>query len=144
MFEPYARASARSVGSALVAAVMVGGLDAVSTLAGADGVTGADAAIFFAITLALYGGLALIVGGLEGILLGAIAATHGGDWSRRLWRALGDPETDRRVAAGILAGVCAAGVYAGAVALLAMRLVAIPERKAVGALLLGEIGRAHV
>src|SRR5262245_57079977 len=137
MFEPYARAMTRCVGSALVAAVIVGGVDTALTLAGAEGVTGGDVPVFFAVTLALYGAFGLVAGALEGILFGAVAATHGPAWLRRLWRSFREPDLDRRVAAGILAGVCAAGLYAGTVALLAIRLVAVPERKTVGALLLG-------
>lgn len=137
MAKPYARALARSVGSALAAAMATGALDVGLTLAGATDATGRDAAVFFAVTLALYGAFGLLVGAAEGVVCGAVAATHGDDWLGRAWRRLGDREADRSAAAGVMAGVVAAAAYAGVISLLAMRLVAIPERKAVGALLLG-------
>jgi arylsulfatase A-like enzyme len=137
MAKPYARALSRSVGSALVAGVATGALDVGLTLAGAGGASGRDAMMFLAIALTLYAAFGLVVGAAEGIILGAVAATHGDDWLARAWRRLGDRDADRAAAAAVLAALVAGAAYALLVSALAIRLVAIPERKAVGALLLG-------
>src|SRR5262249_44440385 len=91
---------------------------------------------FGAVTLALYLGAALVVGVVEGVVAGAIAATHRAHES--LYRRLvADPVRDRDVTGALLAFLAVAAGFAVVVAALAMRLVAMPERKAVGALLLG-------
>jgi arylsulfatase A-like enzyme len=133
----YARALARSVGSALVAAVGAGALDAGLTLAGAGETTPGDAGTFVAVTLALYLAFGLLAGAAEGVVLGSVAATHGDDWLGRVWQRLRDPDADRRAAAGVLAALLAGATFAAGVSVLAIRLVATPERKTVGALLLG-------
>jgi arylsulfatase A-like enzyme len=138
----YGTALSAWVGSALVAAALVAAGDIGLTLAGAEGVRAAQALLFGAVALALYLGLGLLVGMAEGVVAGALGATHpeaGG-----LRRLVDDRDRDLEATAALLAFVAVAAVYALVVARLAMRLVALPERKAVGALLLGGAAAALV
>jgi arylsulfatase A-like enzyme len=89
--------------------------------------------LFGGITLVLYLAAAAVIGVVEGAIAGAIRATHAGGLLGRLR----DREADREATGWLLAGLVVAAIYALVVARLGIRLVAIPERKAVGALLLG-------
>lgn len=142
---PYIAALSAAIGSALFAAVITGVLDVVYTLHGpaAAGAKSGDTHRFFTIALSLYGAFALCVGVFEGIVAGAIRATYPGGAMLGMWRRFaGDEQLDRRVAGGILAGTASAGFYALAIAVLAHPLVVVPERKKVGALLLGGVAAA--
>ena len=131
-----------SVGTAMLAALLVGGIDVALTLSQSDGVRPAQAFYFAGIALVLYLATGALIGLLEGTIAGAIRATHpGAGFFSRLRR---DPAFDREVTGWLLAALVAGAVFAGAVAVLAIRLVAIPERKSVGALLLGGAAAALV
>jgi choline-sulfatase len=130
----YRRALASAVGSALLAALVVGGGDVALTLGQAEGVRPAQAVFFAGITLLLYLAVAVGVGLFEGVVAAAVRATHPEPILARLRR---DDGADREVTAALLAALVVAVGYALAVAVLGLRLVAQPERKAVGALLLG-------
>ena len=138
----YGDALSASVGSALLAATVVGGVDLGVTLGGAGDWSGAQGALFAAVTLALYLGAGLVIGLAEGVVFGAIGATHPGAGAYR--RLVLDRARDREATGALLAFLVTAAVYAGVVSALAMRLVAQPERKAVGALLLGGAAAALV
>src|SRR5262249_33796307 len=124
---PYRNALSAWVGSALLAAAVVAGADIGLTLRGAGDWTGSQGARFAAGTLSLYRGGGLVLGAFEGLVFGAIAATHPGTAAyRRLAR---DPAHDREVTGALLAFVVAAVGFAAIVAALSIRLVAVPERK---------------
>src|SRR6266702_4329432 len=115
----YTTALCAWVGSALIAAALVAGVDVGLSLAAADGVGGAQALLFTAVALALYLGIGLLVGVAEGIVAGAVAATHPeGGILRRL---VEDRDYDREATGALLAFVVVAAGYALAVAALAMR-----------------------
>src|SRR5262245_55939685 len=136
----YRRPLDAAIGSALAAGFTVGVADVLLTLRGASGVHADQAGLFALVSLSLYAGVALLVGLGEGVLAGAFLATHPDGTPARLWRRLqADRALDRALTAGILAGCASAAAFAGLVAILAMRLVARPERKLVGAILLGGI-----
>jgi arylsulfatase A-like enzyme len=132
-----------SIAAALLAGAWVALCDVAWTLATAASASGG---VWFAVaTLALYLPCALLVGVLGGVVWGGLAATFPGLSTRSLLdRLRSDEALDRTVAAGILAAVAAATLYALTVALLAMRLVAGTQRKSVGALLLGGLAAALV
>jgi arylsulfatase A-like enzyme len=132
---PYAGALAACVGSALVAAAVVAGADIGLTATAAEGTGASQLLLFGAVALALYLGAGLAVGLVEGVAAGAIAATHPG--VRVYRRLVEDRDLDREVTGALLAFLVTAALGALVVARLAMVLVAQPERKAVGALLLG-------
>jgi arylsulfatase A-like enzyme len=142
---PYRDAFGAMVGTALGAGLLSALVEALLTLRGAAGVQAADAVAFARIAFGLYLGLALVVGLTEGVVVGAVRATHGSGGLRRGWRALvADAELDRRLAAALVAGALAALVFALLVAGLAMGLVAKVERQSTGALLLGFVAVALV
>jgi hypothetical protein len=128
---PYRNALSACVGSALLSALLCGAADVTLTLGGAEDVGAAQAMLFGAVALALYLGLGLVAGALEGLVAGSIAATHRGAQPYR--RLVEDPAFDREVAGALLAFLVAAAMFAAVLATLAIRLVAMPERKAVGA-----------
>lgn len=131
----YAKATAAAVGSALASALVVTGVDVGLTLSGGAGATAGQALTFGLTSLALALGLAAIVGAAEGIVAGAIRATHGGEGPiARLRR---DEAADRATTGALLAFLVVGAIYALVVAGLSMRLVAGVERKSVGALLVG-------
>jgi len=139
---PYGNALSACVGSALLAAAVVGGADIGLTLGSASDVGGRQGLLFGAVTLGLYLGAGLVVGLVEGILAGAIAATHPGMALYR--RLVTDRARDVEVTGALLSFIVVAAGYALVVARLAMRLVALPQRKTVGALLLGGAAAALV
>ena len=142
---PYRHAFAATVGTALGAGLLTALVDAMLTLRGASGVKSSDVVTFLRVAVGLYVGLALIVGLAEGLVVGAMRATHGRGGLRAGWRRLAeDVELDRRVVAAVLAGAACALVYALAIATLAMGLVAKVERQGTGALLLGFAAAALV
>jgi arylsulfatase A-like enzyme len=133
------------VGTALGAGLVTALVEALLTLRGAAGVQAADTVAFIRVALGLYLGLALVVGLAEGVIVGAVRATHGPGGMRRAWRALvADAELDRRLAGGLVAGALVALIFAVLVAGLAMGLVAKVERQSTGALLLGFVAVALV
>jgi len=135
---PYRDAFAAMVGTALGAGLLTALVESILTLHGASEARSADAVTFTRIAVGLYLGLALVVGLAEGVIVGAVRATHGRAGLRASWRRLvADVALDRRLVAGLLAGAACALVFAVAVASLAMSLVAKVERQATGALLLG-------
>jgi arylsulfatase A-like enzyme len=135
---PYRTAFAACVGTALLAGLVTALLDVGLTLAGASHVGGGDAGSFALVAVCLYLPVALLLGLGEGLVAGAVRATHPGGSIGRVWRRLRDDEpTDRAAAAALVAAAVAGLVYALVVAGLSMRLVAGVERKGVGALLLG-------
>jgi choline-sulfatase len=106
---------------------------------------GGDAGTFFRVAGGLYLGLALLVGLGDGLVLGAVRATHGDGLAGRAWQRLrADEPLDRRLTASLVAGGVCALVFALGVASLAMGLVANVERKPTGALLLGFVAVALV
>jgi arylsulfatase A-like enzyme len=134
---PYRSALRATVGSALVAGLLVGVGDVVLTALG-SGASGGDVGQLALLALTLYATFAVVVGGLEGIVAGAILAGAPDATPGSLWRKLSsDVELDRRATAALLAALVAMAVYAVVVAVLAVKLVANVERKTVGALLLG-------
>ncbi len=142
---PYRSALSATLGTALGAGALTALTDVVLTLSGAAGVRGGDAAAFVRVALGLYLAVALVIGLAEGVVAGAIRATHPDGGPRALWRRLAaDEPLDRRVAGTLLAGAVCALVYAAFVAVLAMGLVAQVERKGTGALLLGFVAAALV
>jgi arylsulfatase A-like enzyme len=134
---PYRSSFAAAVGTALGAGALTALVDTLLTLRAASGQAGGGGG-YLLVAVALYLGVALVLGLGEGLVAGAVRATHGPGGVAALWRRLvDDPEHDRRVAAGLLAAAACALLYALAVAVLALGLVAGVERKTVGALLLG-------
>jgi len=67
-----------SVGTAMLAALLVGGIDVALTLSQSDGVRPAQAFYFAGIALVLYLATGALIGLLEGTIAGAIRATHPG------------------------------------------------------------------
>jgi arylsulfatase A-like enzyme/MFS family permease len=134
---PYRTAFTVALGSAILAGLLVGAGDVVLTLLTAQQVTGREALGFAGVTVALYAGAALILGAIEGLVAGAVTATHRVGVLGRVWRRLvNDVDFDRSVAAALLAALLAGALYTAVVSALAMRLVANVERRQVGALLL--------
>jgi choline-sulfatase len=90
--------------------------------------------------LALWAIIAVPVALGTGLVLGAGAATWGAGWVRGLFRKLReDGETDRAVAAILIAAAVLGGVLALAVGKLSVGLVGNVQRKEVGGLLLGVV-----
>ncbi len=136
---PYEKAVPAGVASALLAAMVVAGVDIAWTLASASEVTARQALLFAAIALALALAAGAVVGAIEGVIGGAVRATHPRGLVARLRE---DHDADRAATGALLAALVAGALYAVVVAGLAMRLVAAVERKGVGALLLGAAAAA--
>lgn len=135
---PYRAALAASVGSALFSAFGVAALDVVLTASGAKDAPRGDVVRFATLATSLYLAAGLVAGLVEGIVAGAIRATYPEGATVALWRRLAaDRALDRRVTGAILATCGSAALYAGTVAVLALRLVGATERKLVGAILCG-------
>src|SRR5258706_10030776 len=101
---PYRDAFAAMVGTALGAGLVTTLVEVGLTSRSAASIQVSDAVAFTRIALGLYLGLSLIVGTVEGLIVGAFRATHGEGALRSGWRRLlADAELDRRVAAGLLA-----------------------------------------
>ena len=130
---PWRDGIAAGMGAGLAGGIGVGLFDVVETARSAPGGLG-----FAPSLLALYCVPALIVGGYAGLVAGAVRAIWG---ERAIGRALarlkGDPELDRAAAAVVIAAAIALLPVLFWVKKASVPLVGLPERKNVGALLLG-------
>jgi arylsulfatase A-like enzyme len=132
----YLRALAATLGAALATAVVLPALELLWAMRGASGLAGGRGS-FLAIAAGLYALPLLALGLCAGLVAGAWRATFGAGALARLWRRLrDDADTDRTAAAGMLAGVAVALLFAALAAVAALALVGAVERKAVGAVLL--------
>ncbi|HTJ43021.1 MAG TPA: sulfatase-like hydrolase/transferase [Kofleriaceae bacterium] len=130
---PWRDGIAAGLGCGLAAGILVALVDVIATAGSAPGGLG-----FAPSLVALWLLPSLIVGGYAGVVAGAIKAQWGDRAVGRAFARLrADDDLDRAVAAALVAGVIAAVPVIFWVKKAAIPLVATPERKNVGALLLG-------
>lgn len=135
---PPRKAFFAALASALFAGASAGLFDATLTLSSTGSVTKEDMVRFTSVVLSLYLAAALVVGTAQGLVAGAIRATHGEGVLAAAWRRLSsNRELDQSITSFAMAAAISLAFFALAMAVLAMRLVADVERKSVGALLLG-------
>ncbi len=133
----YARTLAASLGGALVAGLILAVLETVLATSGADNLAAGDGRRFLLVALGLYALPSVGLGVAAGVVAAAWRLTFGTNSLRRVWRSLAtDRELDQRAVAGTLAGLLAAIVYAGVIAIASLGLVGSVERKGTGAVLL--------
>ncbi len=139
MERPYRAGLRLGVGAGLVAALILAGID-IGQAAGKAGGMG-----FAPVVLALWGTLGVVIGGVVGVVAGAINATWGDEAIVRGVRRLRtDHELDVTYAALVLAVAAMLVLLALLVSRLAVPLVAGVQRQSVGALLLGVVIAAVV
>ena len=140
--QPYREALTRALAGALVAGWVVAGVDVAMAISGRSDAPVLDFALR---TASLYGGVALLVGLVAGLVLGALAATHGNGFIRRAVQWLADDrERDHHTVAILCAGAVCLVELAAFVALVSALLVGTAERKSTAAILSGLLSAAAV